>query len=227
MIQGGDSVTRSARCVGTAAPAARVSRNAGVETILVIGSSTGGTEALRVILTRLPADAPGVLVTQHMPPGFTRAFADRLNRQCRISVKEAAHQERIVRGHAYIAPGDCHLTLGRSAAGYVALLDNSPPVNRHRPSVELLFRSAARIAGPNAVGIMLTGMGKDGAAAMLEMRQGGAFNIAQDEATCVVFGMPKEAIALGAVDEVLPLESIASRALRHLESIGAGAPKES
>jgi two-component system chemotaxis response regulator CheB len=193
----------------------------GAEMILVIGSSTGGTDALRVILGQLPADAPAVLITQHMPPGYSRAFAERLNRQCRITVKEATHQERVVRGHAYIAPGNCHLMLGRATAGYVALLQSSPPVNRHRPSVEVLFRSAARIAGPNAVGIMLTGMGKDGAAAMLEMRRGGAFNIAQDEATCVVFGMPKEAIALGAVDEVLPLESIAGMALRRLESMAA------
>ncbi len=199
-----------------------LSRHLSTEKLIAIGSSTGGTEALRVLLMQLPPNSPGVLITQHMPAGFTRSFAERLDTLCRITVKEAENKERILPGHAYIAPGDFHLRLGRSGANYVALLDDGPPVNRHRPSVEPLFLSVAQHAGKNAVGIMLTGMGKDGATAMLAMREAGAFNIAQDEATCVVFGMPKEAIAAGATHEVLPLESIAPRALRHLESAGAG-----
>jgi two-component system chemotaxis response regulator CheB len=199
-----------------------LSRRLSTEKLIAIGSSTGGTEALRVLLMQLPPNSPGVLITQHMPAGFTRSFAERLDTLCRITVKEAEDKERILPGHAYIAPGDFHLRLGRSGANYIALLDNGPPVNRHRPSVEPLFLSVAQHAGQNAVGIMLTGMGKDGATAMLAMREAGAFNIAQDEATCVVFGMPKEAIAVGATHEVLPLAAIAPRALRHLESMGAG-----
>lgn len=193
------------------------------EKLIIVGASTGGTEALRVMLEQLPADAPAVLVTQHMPAGFTRTFAARLDSVCRITVKEAAGEERVLPGHAYIAPGDRHLLLKRSGANYMTGLDDGPPVNRHRPSVEVLFRSAARHAGPNAVGVMLTGMGKDGATAMLEMHQAGAFNIAQDEASCVVFGMPKEAIAVGAVDQVLPLEDIAQCAMHQFARMGGGA----
>ena len=203
-----------------AAPTAPQFGRAGTEKLIVIGSSTGGTEALRVLLTQLPANFPGVLVTQHMPPGFTRSFAERLDGLCRITVKEARKDERILPGHAYIAPGDHHLKLGRSGASYVTLLDDGPPVNRHRPSVDVLFRSAARHAGPNALGVMLTGMGKDGALAMLEMRKAGAFNVAQDEASCVVFGMPKEAIAVGATHEVLPLDEIAGCLVKHLSPKG-------
>ena len=193
------------------------------EKLIIVGASTGGTEALRVMLEQLPADAPAVLVTQHMAAGFTRTFAARLDSLCRITVKEAAGEERVLPGHAYIAPGDRHLLLKRSGANYMTGLDDGPPVNRHRPSVEVLFRSAARHAGPNAVGVMLTGMGKDGATAMLEMHQAGAFNIAQDEASCVVFGMPKEAIAVGAVDQVLPLEDIAQCAMHQFARMGGGA----
>ena len=151
-----------------------------------------------------------------MPAGFTRSFAQRLDGLCRVRVKEAEHDERVLPGHAYIAPGDHHLLVRRSGANYVAALDDGPPVNRHRPSVEVLFRSAARCVAGNAIGVMLTGMGKDGAAAMLEMKQAGAYNIAQDESTCVVFGMPKEAIAAGGVDEVLPLNAIARCVLERL-----------
>jgi two-component system chemotaxis response regulator CheB len=190
------------------------------EKLIVIGASTGGTEAIREVLTRLPPDSPAVLVTQHMPPGFTRSFAQRLDSLCKITVSEAVDGERVLPGHAYIAPGDRHLRLARSGANYLVALDDGPPVNRHRPSVEVLFRSAAQLAGPNVLGAMLTGMGKDGAAAMLEMKQAGAFNIAQDEASCVVFGMPKEAIAAGAVDEVLPLTRIADRLLERLAELG-------
>lgn len=181
------------------------------EKLIAIGASTGGTEAIREVLTRLPADAPGVLIAQHMPPGFTRSFAQRLDGLCRIAVSEAVDGERVRSGHAYIAPGDRHLTLVRSGADYVIALDDGPAVNHHRPSVDVLFNSVARQAGVNACGVMLTGMGKDGARGMLAMKQAGAVNIAQDEATCIVFGMPREAVAVGAVDEVLPLSRIAAR----------------
>ncbi len=181
------------------------------EKLLIIGASTGGTEAIRQVLEPLPASSPGILITQHMPGGFTRSFADRLNRLSQISVKEAEEGERVLPGHAYIAPGDLHLRLARSGANYVVRLDDSPPVNRHRPSVDVLFHSAAQHAGRNAIGVLLTGMGKDGAAGLLEMRNAGAPTIAQDEASCVVFGMPREAIALGGACEVVPLDEIAPR----------------
>lgn len=183
------------------------------EKLIVIGASTGGTEAIRHVLEPLPANSPAILIAQHMPGGFTRSFAERLDRLCRISVKEAVDGERILPGHAYIAPGDAHLKISRSGANYVARLDNGPPVNRHRPSVDVLFGSAAAQAGRNAIGVLLTGMGKDGAAGLLEMRQAGAPTIAQDEASCVVFGMPREGIALGGASEVLPLDDVAPRLL--------------
>ena len=190
------------------------------EKLIIIGASTGGTEAIRRVLEPLPANSPAILITQHMPGGFTRSFAERLDRLCQISVKEAEDGERVLPGHAYIAPGDAHLKLARSGANYVARLDPGPPVNRHRPSVDVLFRSAAEQAGRNAVGVLLTGMGKDGAAGLVEMRQAGAPTIAQDEASCVVFGMPREAIALGGASEVLPLEEIAPRLLALVASSG-------
>jgi two-component system chemotaxis response regulator CheB len=208
-----------APAVGAARKSIERSGYAGTEKLILVGSSTGGTEALREMLLDFPPDCPGTLITQHMPAGFTKSFADRLDSLCRISVKEAEHGERVLPGHAYIAPGDRHLAVERSGANYVTRLSDEPPVNRHRPSVEVLFRSGARFVGANAVGVMLTGMGKDGAQAMLELRQSGAWNIAQDEASCVVFGMPREAIALGAVDEVLPLGDIASHVFSRL---GAG-----
>ena len=190
------------------------------EKIIAIGSSTGGTEAVREVLMRMPADSPAIMVTQHMPPGFTQSFAARLDSLCRITVSEARDGERALPGHAYIAPGGRHMRLGRSGANYVIAVDDSEPVNRHRPSVEVLFQSVAKNAGPNAIGVMLTGMGKDGAAAMLEMKQAGAYNIAQDEATCVVFGMPKEAIAAGGVDEVLGITRIGDRLQERLAEMG-------
>ncbi|HXY22062.1 MAG TPA: chemotaxis response regulator protein-glutamate methylesterase [Burkholderiaceae bacterium] len=202
-------------------PATRFSR-VSTEKLIVIGASTGGTEAIREVLTRLPADCPGVLITQHMPPGFTRSFAARMDSLTRLVVSEAADGERVLPGHAYIAPGDRHLRVAKSGSNYVIALDDSEPVNRHRPSVEVLFRSVAAIAGSNALGVMLTGMGRDGAAAMLQMRKAGSFNIAQDEASCVVFGMPREAIAAGGVDEILPVTEIAPRLLRQLAQMGAG-----
>jgi two-component system chemotaxis response regulator CheB len=191
-------------------------RFSSTEKLIIIGASTGGTEAIKEVLTRLPADAPGILVTQHMPENFTRSFADRLDSLCRISVKEAQHNERVLPGHAYIAPGHSHLLLRRSGANYMTELNQGPPVNRHRPSVDVLFRSAANVAGANAMGIILTGMGKDGAQGLLEMKDAGSHTIAQDEESCVVFGMPKEAIAVGGACEVLPLQSIARRAMEYL-----------
>lgn len=189
---------------------------ASTEKLLIVGASTGGTEAIKEFLTRLPPDCPGILITQHMPEAFTLAFANRLDSLCRISVKEAQQGDHILPGHAYIAPGHSHLLLKRSGAHYVCELNQGPPVNRHRPSVDVLFRSAANCAGKNAIGVILTGMGKDGAIGMLEMKHAGAYNFAQDEATCVVFGMPREAIAAGGVDEVVPLQEMAPRIMKHL-----------
>jgi two-component system chemotaxis response regulator CheB len=190
------------------------------EKIIVVGSSTGGTEAIKEFLIRMPADSPGILITQHMPEAFTKSFASRLDGLCKIRVKEAEHNERVLPGHVYIAPGHSHLLLKRSGANYMTELSQAAPVNHHRPSVEVLFRSAAQHAGKNIIGVMLTGMGKDGAVAMLEMRQAGAYNLAQDEATCVVFGMPREAIAVGAVDEIVPIQSMAQRVLNRLIQSG-------
>ncbi|PXW96506.1 two-component system chemotaxis response regulator CheB [Sphaerotilus hippei] len=188
------------------------------EKLIFIGASTGGTEATREVLMALPPDSPGILITQHMPAGFTRSYSARLNSLCRIAVKEASDGERVLPGHAYIAPGGLHLSVERSGANYIARVTDGDPVNRHKPSVEVLFQSAARVAGRNAVGIMLTGMGADGARAMKEMRDAGAYNVAQDEASCVVFGMPREAINAGACHEVLPLKRIADHLMEHLRS---------
>jgi two-component system chemotaxis response regulator CheB len=190
------------------------------EKLICIGSSTGGTEAVKEVLMRMPADAPGILVTQHMPPGFTTSFAARLNGLCQITVKEAVDRERVLPGHAYIAPGGRHLRIDRSGANYIVIVEDGEPVNRHKPSVEVLFHSCAQVVGPNAFGIMLTGMGNDGAKAMREMKDAGSYNYVQNEATCVVFGMPREAIAHGAADEVLPLLEIAPALLSRLRSGG-------
>jgi two-component system chemotaxis response regulator CheB len=184
------------------------------ETIVCIGASTGGTEALRELLEALPANSPGIVVVQHMPESFTRAFANRLDKLCEVTVKEAEHGDTVMRGHVLIAPGGLrHTMLERQGARYVVSVKEGPLVSRHRPSVDVLFRSAARNAGSNAVGIIMTGMGDDGAKGLLEMRQAGAHTIAQDEATCVVFGMPKEAIALGAAERVAPLGNLARELL--------------
>lgn len=193
------------------------------EKLIIIGASTGGTEAIKEFLVQMPSDCPGILITQHMPEGFTRSFAKRLDGLCKISVKEAEEGERVLPGHAFIAPGHSHLLLARSGANYVTHLEQSPPVNRHRPSVDVLFQSAAVYAGKNAVGVILTGMGKDGAAGMLEMRNAGAYNFAQDEASCVVFGMPREAIAIGATHEVGPLMQLPGMVLGYLASQGSRA----
>ena len=193
------------------------------EKLIIIGASTGGTEAIREFLMQMPSDCPGILIAQHMPEGFTTSFARRLDSLCKISVREAHGEERILPGHAYIAPGHSHLLLARSGANYVTRIEQSEPVNRHRPSVDVLFRSAALAAGKNAVGVILTGMGKDGAAGMLEMKTAGAHNFAQDEASCVVFGMPREAIALGGTHEVASLQDLPGLVLGYLATHGARA----
>lgn len=195
-------------------------RIGGTERVILIGASTGGTEAIREVLQALPADAPGILVAQHMPAGFTKSFAERLNKTCPLAVKEAEGGERVLPGHVYIAPGSHHLLLKRNGSNYVTALSDAAPVNRHKPSVEVLFRSGAELAGPAVVGVMLTGMGKDGATAMRELHDAGAWNVVQDEASCVVFGMPREAIAAGAASEVAPLDQIAGRVMAYVARAG-------
>lgn len=180
----------------------------GIEKIIAIGSSTGGTEALRRVLVPLPANSPGIVIAQHMPPGFTRSFAQRLNSLCAIAVKEGVEGETVQAGTAYIAPGDKHMEIERHGKGYQIRIHNQPTVNRHRPSVDVLFNSVAKLAGPNATGAILTGMGSDGARGLLAMRQAGAQTVAQSEKTCVVFGMPREAIALQAATAVADLDDI-------------------
>ena len=202
--------------VAHAAPAAGLLGRLSTEKLICIGASTGGTEAIKEVLVQMPADSPAIVITQHMPPGFTTSFAARLNGLCQITVKEAVNGERILPGHAYIAPGGTQFHVARSGANYVAVVDDGPPVNRHKPSVEVLFKSAAAVVGRNAFGIMLTGMGNDGAVAMREMKDAGSYNYVQDEATCIVFGMPREAIAHGAADEVLPLGQIAPALIARL-----------
>lgn len=184
------------------------------EKVVAVGASTGGTEALRIFLEAMPEDAPGIVIVQHMPENFTAAFAKRIDSLCKISVKEGEDGDTVIPGRAIIAPGNKHMLLKRSGARYYVEIKDGPLVSRHRPSVDVLFRSTARYAGKNAVGIIMTGMGDDGAKGMLEMHQNGAYTIAQDENSCVVFGMPKEAIQLGGVDKVLPLTHIPSYLLR-------------
>lgn len=200
-----------------AAPKAQASGSAMLRTtekIIAIGASTGGTEALRVLLESMPMDCPPIIIVQHMPENFTAAFAKRLDSICAITVSEARNGDRLLRGHALIAPGNRHTLLARSGAQYHVEVRDGPMVSRHRPSVDVMFRSVARYAGSNAVGIILTGMGDDGARGMKEMRDLGASTIGQNEISCVVYGMPKEAMALGAVEQELPLERIAAAALR-------------
>lgn len=189
--------------------------------VICIGASTGGTEALYDVLTAMPADAPGIVIVQHMPAGFTRSFAARLDSACQIRVKEAQSGDRILPGNALLAPGGQHMEVARSGANFVVRVTEGEPVNRHRPSVDVLFHSAARRLGSNAIGVLLTGMGNDGARGMLAMRQAGAHTIAEDESTCVVFGMPKEAIAMGGAKEVLPLHKIPDGIRRAAETMVA------
>jgi two-component system chemotaxis response regulator CheB len=191
-----------------AVPAPAVYAGASHHHLVALGASTGGTEALRHVLEPLPADAPPIVIVQHMPEGFTRAFAERLDRSCRIRVKEAASGDRIERGLALVAPGNRHLEVDRRGGHLVARLLDGPPVNRHRPSVDVLFESVARTAGRAALGVVMTGMGDDGARGLLAMRAAGARTAAQDEASCVVYGMPKEAVERGAVQDVVPLAAL-------------------
>ncbi|WP_426126503.1 protein-glutamate methylesterase/protein-glutamine glutaminase [Pararhizobium sp. PWRC1-1] len=218
-------VRRSAAQAGASNPNARLTADAMLppptgramakttEMVVCVGASTGGTEALREMLEALPANAPGIVIVQHMPEKFSAAFAKRLNSLCEVEVKEAVDGDPVLRGHVLIAPGDQHMLLERQGARYYVSVKTGPLVSRHRPSVDVLFRSAARAAGGNAMGIIMTGMGDDGARGMQEMKQAGAFTVAQDEATSIVFGMPKEAIARGGVDRVVPLDQIAREIL--------------
>ena len=192
------------------APPGSVAMKQTTERIVAIGTSTGGTQALERVLVTLPRDCPGMIIVQHMPEKFTAAFAERLNSICDIEVREAVNGERLLPGQAFIAPGGKHLMLRRGGAYYYAEVVEGPLVNRHRPSVDVLFRSVAKCAGPNALGVIMTGMGDDGARGLLEMRQAGAATVAQDEASCVVFGMPKEAIRMAAAERVMPLAQIAA-----------------
>ena len=188
---------------------ARYSMIKTTDIVVAVGASTGGTDALQVFLQSMPPDVPGIVIVQHMPENFTRSFANRLNDLCKITVKEAQDGDTVIRGKALIAPGNKHMLLKRSGARYYVQVQDGPLVNRHRPSVDVLFRSTAKYAGSNAIGIIMTGMGDDGARGLLEMKDAGAHTIAQDEKSCVVFGMPKEAIKLGAAEKILSLEQIA------------------
>jgi two-component system chemotaxis response regulator CheB len=188
--------------------------------ILAIGASTGGTEAIAELLDQMPADAPGILIVQHMPEQFTRAFAERLDKRCRIEVSEAVHDQRISSGKALIAPGNHHMRLVRRGAEYRVEIDQSDRVRLHRPSVDVLFESVASAAGKNAIGVILTGMGDDGARGLKQMKESGAYTIAQDRESCVVFGMPREAIAMGGVETVLPLGQVAAEALKRFAQAG-------
>jgi two-component system chemotaxis response regulator CheB len=194
----------------------RTSAHLATEKVIVLGASTGGTEAIKVFLEALPADAPGVLIVQHMPANFTRSFAKRLNELCKIEVREAINGDVVRKGLALIAPGNQHVLLKNKGAVYYVEVNDGPLVNRHRPSVDVLFRSAAIYAGRNSIGILLTGMGADGAKGLLEMKESGARTIAQDEKSCVVFGMPKEAILLNAANKVLPLSDIAGYVMQNV-----------
>ncbi len=198
------------------APLPGVSSRVLNEKLIAIGASTGGTEAIKDVIIRLPAEVPGIVMVQHMPETFTPSFAKRLDSLGAIRVIEARGGERIQPGHAYLAPGHSHMTVKKSGAGWVTELAQSEPVNRHRPAVDVLFNSVAREVGKNAIGVILTGMGKDGAQGMLTMRQAGAWNIGQDQDSCVVYGMPREAALVGAVDEVVSLNNVAARVLARL-----------
>ena len=194
----------------------------GTEKIIAIGASTGGTEAIKEVLIGMPADSPGIVITQHMPPGFTRTFAERLDRLSRLRVVEAQGGERILPGHAFVAPGDHHLLVERSGANYLTRLSDGPQVHRHRPAVDPMFQSLAQCAGRNVIAALLTGMGKDGALGLRDIQQAGGHTIAQDEASCVVYGMPREAVTLGAAAEILALERIAEALSQQARQRGGG-----
>ncbi len=209
-------LTKKTETAGNVAPSQRLSLSKTTNKVIAIGASTGGTQALQAVLSVLPANTAGIMVVQHMPENFTRSFAARLNDVCEMEVKEAQDGDSVIPGRVLIAPGNFHMMLNRSGALYYARVTNGPLVNRHRPSVEVLFKSVAKYAGANAVGVIMTGMGADGAEGIMEMRNNGAFTIAQDEASSVVFGMPKEAIKLGGIDKVDPLDKIPGEILVHL-----------
>lgn len=216
---------RLPRARGTAAASAPATSSApllSTEKIFAIGASTGGTEAIKEVLLGLPPDCPGTVVTLHMPPGFTKSYAERLDRQTRLSVREARDGDRILPGHVLLAPGDYHMEVQRSGANYVVRLHREAAVNGHRPAVDVMFNSLARCAGRNLIAALLTGMGKDGARGLQAIRQAGGHTVAQDEATCVVYGMPREAVELGAAKEVLPLERIAGSLLQQARQSGSG-----
>jgi len=191
------------------------------EKIIAVGASTGGTEAIKTFLMQLPANCPAVVITQHMPPGFTSKFASRLDNLCSVTVREAQNGERLLPGHAYLAPGDYHLMVQRSGADYIVQLDDGERVSGHKPSVDVMFDSLVHCAAINTVAVLLTGMGKDGARSMKALRDNGAYTLAQDEASSVVYGMPREAAKLGATDAILPLEAIADNVLQRLTSVQA------
>ena len=192
------------------------------EKIIAIGASTGGTEAIKALLMQLPAAVPGIVMTQHMPPGFTRTYAERLNKTTRLHVIEAKGGERILPGHAFLAPGGYHLVVVRSGADYRVKLSDAEPVHRHRPAVDVMMESVARVGGKNVIGVLLTGMGKDGAQGMLDIRNQGGYTLAQDEASCVVYGMPKEAVMAGGVDQVLALDKMGAVLLEKIKALGSG-----
>jgi two-component system, chemotaxis family, protein-glutamate methylesterase/glutaminase len=198
------------RVIKNKAPVNPTSMAQTTDKVIAVGASTGGTEAILHFLQAMPIDSHGIVIVQHMPELFTRSFAERLNRVCDLTVKEAVHGDSVIRGRALIAPGNRHMEVKRSGARYFVELSDTQPVNRHRPSVDVLFNSVARFAGKNATGVIMTGMGADGAAGLLEMKMAGAETVAQNEETCVVFGMPKEAIKLEAANKVLPLDKIAA-----------------
>lgn len=214
----GGAVGGSGGRVGIDAPgsgaAARPLRFRTTDQIIAIGASTGGTEAIREVLVRMPPDAPGIVISQHIPAAFSRPFAERMNGCSQMTVHQAEHGQLIMPGHVYIAPGDRHLVVDRDGARYRCRISEDAPVNHHRPSVDVMFNSVARNVGPNAIGVMLTGMGADGARGMLAMREAGARNVAQDENTSVVWGMPGSAVQIGAVDAVVPLHAVADLLLR-------------
>lgn len=211
--------SKAAQSEGTSAPRLTMIRT--TNKVLAIGASTGGTQALLKVLAALPADAPGTVVVQHMPEHFTSSFAQRLNDYCALEVKEAANGDSVAPGKVLIAPGNRHMLLRRSGARYYVDVKDGPLVRRHRPSVEVLFKSVAQAAGPNSVGVIMTGMGDDGADGMMKMKQSGSTNIAQDEASCVVFGMPKEAIRRGGVDHIVPLDKIPEAILKYVQQENA------
>lgn len=192
------------------------------EKIIAIGASTGGTEAIKDLLVQLPAAVPGIVMTQHMPPGFTRTYAERLNKTTRLHVVEAKGGERILPGHAFLAPGGYHLVVVRSGADYRVKLSDAEPVHRHRPAVDVMMESVAEVGGKNVIGVLLTGMGKDGAKGMLDIRNRGGYTIAQDEASCVVYGMPKEAVAAGGVDQTVALDKMGQVLLDKIKAMGSG-----